>query len=430
MKDNSVLGIACVMKNEAPYIIEWLAHHRLLGIRRFFIANNESTDETTALLDALQNAELLVHHWFPTPVGEKPHVPALQMLIDQHRYDVEWVALIDADEFITPQDSLFDLNDYLYRFSADYQGVGAIAINWSVYGSSGHRIYEPKLLAHRFTRHSDVKHPVNQAYKSIIKTNALIKILSPHHAQLKKGFHYRHGDGEALRHSDDKSLKTTYRECRSQHTSWEPIRINHYVIKSYQEFVQRKSPRGRAFTSFPLDNNFFIAHDINSVSTQPSPEYLGKLINEISTIQRLVKKSNTKMNSRSRHQHGPPPDEWRSPQAGIIDSIEFTEDGLIRIFGWALPWKTESASSIKARVNNSDWLFACSFTPFPRRDVLNHYPEAPVDCGFIAYIACSLTSPVIDQLEICAINHQGIATEPIALGVLVQAMLKGQRDAL
>ena len=42
------LAICAVYRNEAPYLREWIEFHRLVGVERFFLYNNRSTDTTWA----------------------------------------------------------------------------------------------------------------------------------------------------------------------------------------------------------------------------------------------------------------------------------------------------------------------------------------------------------------------------------------------
>lgn len=49
-------GATCIvstMKNEGPFILEWIAHHRAIGVDDFLIYTNDCTDGTDRLLDAL-----------------------------------------------------------------------------------------------------------------------------------------------------------------------------------------------------------------------------------------------------------------------------------------------------------------------------------------------------------------------------------------
>ena len=55
--------------------------------------------------------------------------------------------------------------------------------------------------------------------------------------------------------------------------AWTPLRLNHYVVKSREEFLRRKRPRGRATTAGMRDPAFFAAHDRNLVA-DPAPDWL------------------------------------------------------------------------------------------------------------------------------------------------------------
>ncbi|WP_372837440.1 glycosyltransferase family 2 protein, partial [Puniceibacterium confluentis] len=52
--------VAC-MKNEAPYILEWIAHHRAIGVDNFLIYTNDCDDGTDVILDRLQSLGVVQH---------------------------------------------------------------------------------------------------------------------------------------------------------------------------------------------------------------------------------------------------------------------------------------------------------------------------------------------------------------------------------
>jgi len=39
------LAVCALVQNEAPYIAEWIAYHRLIGFEHFFIYDNHSNDD-------------------------------------------------------------------------------------------------------------------------------------------------------------------------------------------------------------------------------------------------------------------------------------------------------------------------------------------------------------------------------------------------
>ncbi|MFG1358490.1 glycosyltransferase family 2 protein [Xanthobacter pseudotagetidis] len=47
------IAICAIVRDEAPYVLEWVAHHRALGFDHIFVFDNESRDGTSELLDSL-----------------------------------------------------------------------------------------------------------------------------------------------------------------------------------------------------------------------------------------------------------------------------------------------------------------------------------------------------------------------------------------
>ena len=81
---NPRLAVGAIFKNEGPYVLEWVAFHRVLGIERFFIADNNSSDETTVLLAALARAGIVDHLPFPSVPGQPPQPLAYEEILRRH----------------------------------------------------------------------------------------------------------------------------------------------------------------------------------------------------------------------------------------------------------------------------------------------------------------------------------------------------------
>ena len=58
------VGIAAIVKNEARYLLEWIAFHRVVGIHKLFIADNGGDDDTSELLERLDRAGYIVRFDF------------------------------------------------------------------------------------------------------------------------------------------------------------------------------------------------------------------------------------------------------------------------------------------------------------------------------------------------------------------------------
>lgn len=57
MSDGPELVILACLKNEAEDLVEWLCWHRHVDVDRFLLYDNESTDRTRAIIEAMPFAD-------------------------------------------------------------------------------------------------------------------------------------------------------------------------------------------------------------------------------------------------------------------------------------------------------------------------------------------------------------------------------------
>ena len=50
-----------IMKNEGPYVLEWVAHHLAVGFGNILIFSNDCDDQTDRILDRLDEMQLVKH---------------------------------------------------------------------------------------------------------------------------------------------------------------------------------------------------------------------------------------------------------------------------------------------------------------------------------------------------------------------------------
>ena len=53
--------IVTCMRNEAPFLLEWIAYHRAIGFTDFLIYSNDCEDGTDDLLDRLAERGVVIH---------------------------------------------------------------------------------------------------------------------------------------------------------------------------------------------------------------------------------------------------------------------------------------------------------------------------------------------------------------------------------
>ncbi len=97
------LVITC-MKNEGPFLLEWVAYHRSVGFDDFLVFTNDCDDGTVELLDTLQDHGILTRRDNPYKQigdGKNPQKGALFHAQGLEQVEAaEWVLISDVDEFV------------------------------------------------------------------------------------------------------------------------------------------------------------------------------------------------------------------------------------------------------------------------------------------------------------------------------------------
>lgn len=226
--------ICAIFKNEAPYILEWIAYHKAIKVDNFIIYDNGSNDGTTEILEGLQKAGIITHIKWPDVPNKNPQVIAYEDAIARLRGKCEWIGFIDADEFIV----LGKHND-IHSFIDDYQDVDGIAINWKLFGSSGHASVTDGLVIERFTKCTKSDAVGNDHFKTIAKIDSIKPAggVGVHICRFK-------GDNPIYVHPDRTSLPPDT-VGKSPHIDHQIAQINHYATRSKHEWNLKVS-KGRA----------------------------------------------------------------------------------------------------------------------------------------------------------------------------------------
>lgn len=242
-------------RNEGPYLLEWIAWHKLLGIQRIVIYDHDSQDQSMQILPALHRAGEILHRPWPEREGVSPQIPAYRDAIAE--CPTEWIGFLDIDEFLVLHAHRY-FTDLLEAMPED---CSAIAFNQRFFGSSGQQFQDDRLVIERFIRTAPPDHPLNAWVKTIARTRRIEEIVNPHGCKLSAGY-YAEPDGRPR-------IMEGY--SRSREISLSVGQYNHYVLKSREEF-QRKRVRGRGSVTADdpskhakYNDQFFALHDQDQV---------------------------------------------------------------------------------------------------------------------------------------------------------------------
>ena len=239
------LAVCAIAKDEGPYFQEWIEWHLSQGVERFYIYDNESSDGTREILEPYIQKGIVVYKYWP---GYRRQLAAYDDCLENYRFDSRWIAFIDLDEFIVPIKDA-SIPDFLKRF----ENFAGVEINWLIYGSGGMKTKMPGTMMERFKRHSKPGHRLNRHVKSIVDPRRVFTMIGCHEAAKISGY---------IADSHGEPVRKNFRERVPQQ---DIIRINHYAVRSYEEFIEKQA-RGRASgTQRTVKDEYFNQYDLNDV---------------------------------------------------------------------------------------------------------------------------------------------------------------------
>ncbi|HYR84548.1 MAG TPA: glycosyltransferase family 2 protein [Terriglobia bacterium] len=264
------LSIAAIVKDEAPYLREWIEYHRIVGVERFYIIDNGSQDGTLEILQAYQR-EGIVHS--ATIEGSRKQMLAYVAAARHADRKTEWLAFIDADEFLLSPacPSLPAAIEAITQRPENRRAAGLVA-HWRLFGSSGHESFDGTLVTERFTKAAAEFDP---HVKTIARPGCIKYFFDPYAGWYSDRHFAIDEDGRRIRQGDPHPEPAVARD----------LRINHYVTKSRGECTQ-KVMRSRADNGEMRDAaSFFVSHDRNDIEDLAIQVYLPELKKRLGVIQ-------------------------------------------------------------------------------------------------------------------------------------------------
>lgn len=234
------IGACLCFKDSARYLHEWLLFHYVQGIRRFYLYNNESSDGWFQVVRPWLQRGLATVTDFP---GKGVQAEIYDHCLAKAKGEVEWLAFIDDDEFLFPTGNE-SLNDVL----SDYSSAAGLAVAWVLFGSGGLEKQSDDWVINRFVRSGGV---ADSHAKCIVRPDRVIRSLVIGHLfESAAGFQIVDENGRPV----TKALNGEPSASR--------IRINHYLIKSWEEWrFRRQRPQANTGVATPLPEERWRAWD-------------------------------------------------------------------------------------------------------------------------------------------------------------------------
>lgn len=286
-----VTAVTCV-KNEGPFLIEWIAFHRLLGVTDFLFYSNDCSDGTDRMLDALAKAGIVRH--LPNPAEGRGY--QMEALKDSRHHTVvqeaDWVWIADVDEFL-------NIHVGNHTIPALIEACGnpqAISLNFQFFANDGVEAFEDLPVIEQFNRSHNPDIWCGEfaiEVKSLIRKDFPLQYYGAHRPFFKsklapkKRPQWSDGSGRPVPH---KFLVAANARRIRKFPAFGARRfatLNHYALRSLDSYLV-KNDRGdvnREFRAF--DDTYWrerndVAHEDRSIH-----RYLPRLRAEIAALKAL-----------------------------------------------------------------------------------------------------------------------------------------------
>ena len=233
------------MKDEGPFILEWVAHHLVTGFDAIYVASNDCSDGSDRLLAALDAAGYITHVPNVVAVGDIPQHTGYARIRRKHDIDsADWLMMLDADEFLNVHLGTGLVGDMTGWAAPE---IDVIALCGMGFTEAPHLNWAPGRVCAQFTQCVLRNHKANGAVKTLTRGPGRFKSIHNHSMVGWRGMgevQVMRADGTTFGVPPEVPLWKRLRNFAPRDITHRFAQYNHYAVKTYDAFMLR-GLRGR-----------------------------------------------------------------------------------------------------------------------------------------------------------------------------------------
>lgn len=233
-----------MMKDEGPYVLEWVAHHLAVGFTDLVVYTNDCSDGTDEMLIRLEQLGLCHHRRNVIPAGLRPQPSALNHAQDEPVVQQsDWVMVFDADEFLSIRHGDGSVDGLIAAARA--QGASGIVVTWRIFGSAGAVDWSRAPVTEQFLMAAPPSWNKGWGVKTLFAYSPEHWKLGIHRPKMKTKWlksdfpdqvKWLNGSGREM--EDYFKFRGWRSIARTVGYDW--VQLNHYAVKSVDAYAIRK----------------------------------------------------------------------------------------------------------------------------------------------------------------------------------------------
>ena len=276
-----------MMKDEGPFVIEWVAHHLAVGFSDLVVYTNDCSDGTDDMLIRLEELGLVHHRRNDVAEGIRPQPSALNYAQDEPVVQQsDWVMVFDADEFLSIRTGDGSLDGLISGVRA--QDANGIVVTWRIFGSGGVVDWSRAPVTEQYLMAAPVTWTKGGGVKTLFTFDADYWRLGIHRPKMKNrhidtGFpdtvKWLQGSGRVM--EDYFKFRGWRSITRTVGYDW--VQLNHYAVKSVESYAIRKMRGNVNLKKDKYNSDYWSLQDRNEVRDDTMLRYSVKR-NEIMAL--------------------------------------------------------------------------------------------------------------------------------------------------
>lgn len=265
------------IRNEGPFLLEWIAWQKMLGFDRVLVMFNDCTDRSPQLLRLLAKAgEIGIRRH--SPDGDLPPQQFAYRACRSHPYvkDTEWMFISDVDEYLVIHKGDGSLSALLDNGDVAWKGM---AIHWRIFGSNSIQHWQDGLMHRRFLNASDPGARQNNCVKTILRDPLDFGTLRAHNPR------NWNGAGEWGQRGNYFVLSNRRRWAKYDPDSYAPngthrsdithgdASVHHYILQSHEQYAHKRGTPSASLGHDRYTDGFFDKFNLNSTPNDDALKY-------------------------------------------------------------------------------------------------------------------------------------------------------------
>ncbi|KQI72509.1 hypothetical protein AN191_05650 [Loktanella sp. 5RATIMAR09] len=266
MKRVKKIGLFSCIKNEGPFILEWVAYHINSGFSAIVVYSNDCTDGSAELLDALADNGVIHHHAQDLKPGQTPQFAAAEKAYQNTELQsADWLMWMDTDEFLFCNN---EGNSVLQLAEKASEVSDGVAVNWLNFGDNGFTQWEPGLVTQRFLKRGPDNNSRHATFKTLFKRSDSVRGFGLHRPHVhgdfqEQGKRFVNAAGNpmpATMYRSGKRMRHGLGAVPPEAIAHDWAAICHYAVKTKDSFLLKKL-RGQGTKPVDADDRDFRFQD-------------------------------------------------------------------------------------------------------------------------------------------------------------------------